>query len=52
MHNCIIDLMMGTEMVSETVVSNDLTWLIAQEDFINISHCESIISYSVNSYYQ
>jgi hypothetical protein len=29
--------MMGTEMVSEmSVIFNQLTWLIAQEDFIHI----------------
>jgi hypothetical protein len=31
----IIILMMGMELVSETSIFNQLTWLIAQEDFIN-----------------
>jgi hypothetical protein len=35
----------GTEMVPEMlVISNQLTRLIAQEDFINVSHCESFRS--------
>jgi hypothetical protein len=42
----IITLMMGTEMVSEMqVVFNKLTQLTAQEDFINVSCCESFTSY-------
>jgi hypothetical protein len=30
-------------MVPETLVFNELVWLIAQEDFINISYCESSV---------
>jgi hypothetical protein len=34
--------MMGTEMVPETsVIFNQLKWLTAQEDFMNISRRES-----------
>jgi hypothetical protein len=41
-------LMMGTEMVPETsVIFNQLTWLIAQEYFINVSCQESFTSYIV-----
>jgi hypothetical protein len=37
---------MGTEMVPEKlVIFNQLTWLIAQEDLINFSNCESFRSY-------
>jgi hypothetical protein len=47
-HSHIIALLMGTDMVPEIlVVFNKLTWLIAQEDFINISRHESIMSYII-----
>jgi hypothetical protein len=37
---------MGTEMVPEkSVILNQETQLIAQEDFINVSHCKSFRSY-------
>jgi hypothetical protein len=45
MHSHINVLMMGTEMVPETVVFNELTQPKAHEDSINVSHCESITSY-------
>jgi hypothetical protein len=39
-------LMMGTEMVPETsVIFNQLTWLIAREDYINFSRRETFTSY-------
>jgi len=39
-------LMMMTDMILETSVSyRHLTWLIAQEDFIEFSHRESSTSY-------
>jgi hypothetical protein len=47
MLNCIIALMMGTEMVPEMLVLCDLTQLIAWEDFINVSRCENITSYII-----
>jgi hypothetical protein len=42
-------LMMGMELVLETSIFNELTWLIAREDFINVSHHESFKSYSKDS---
>jgi hypothetical protein len=41
----IIALMMGTETVPETLDFNELTWLSAQEEFINFSRRESFTSY-------
>jgi hypothetical protein len=42
----IITLMMRTELVPEILENFDhLTWLMAQEDFINVSQHESFISY-------
>jgi hypothetical protein len=39
-------LMMGAEMVIEMlVIFNQLTQVVAQENFINFSHCESFRSY-------
>lgn len=41
-------LLMGTGMVAEMLVLvNQLTWLMAQEDLININHHESFRSYAV-----
>jgi hypothetical protein len=44
--------MMGTEVVPETLVStyNQLTWLCAQEDFIEFSRHESFKLYVTKSY--
>jgi hypothetical protein len=43
--------MMGTEKVLETsVIFNQLTWLIAREDFVNFSHHESFRSYNLKEY--
>jgi hypothetical protein len=39
-------LMMGMELDPETLICNQLTWLIAQEDFINVCHHESLRSYT------
>jgi hypothetical protein len=37
------------DMVPETsVMFNQLTQLITQEDFINVSHCESFTSYTTD----
>jgi hypothetical protein len=45
-HSYITALMMGTEIVPETlVIFNQVTWLIAQEDFINVIRHESFRSY-------
>jgi hypothetical protein len=42
-------LMMRTEMAPETSVKcNQLTQLIAEEDFINFSHCKSFRSYKIS----
>jgi hypothetical protein len=43
---------MGTEMVPETSVSsyNQLTWLIAREDFIEFSLRENFKSYNNSSF--
>jgi hypothetical protein len=41
-------LMMGMELVPETSIFNKLTWLIAREDFIDVSRCESFRSYNKN----
>jgi hypothetical protein len=38
-------LMIGTELVPGTLIFNQLTWLIAREDFINASRRESFGSY-------
>jgi hypothetical protein len=47
----ITTLMMGTEIVPETLVStcNQLTWLCAQEDFIEFSRRKSFKLYIKNS---
>jgi hypothetical protein len=45
-HSIIIALMMGTEMVPETLDFNELTRLSAREEFINFSHRESFTSYT------
>jgi hypothetical protein len=38
----ITSLVMGTEMVPETlVIFNQLAWLIAREEFVDVSHHES-----------
>jgi hypothetical protein len=37
--------MMGMELVPETLIFNQLTWLITQEDFINVHRRESFRSY-------
>jgi len=45
-----IVLMMGTETVPERVlILNHLTWLIAQEDFTNVSRRESFTSYTIRA---
>jgi hypothetical protein len=33
--------MMETERVSEMDFCSELTWMVAREDFITFSHCES-----------
>jgi hypothetical protein len=38
--------MMGTELVPETLIFNELTQLIVREDFINFSCHESFKSYN------
>jgi hypothetical protein len=46
--NDVIALMMGTQMVRDALwVFNELTLLLAREDFINISCRESIASYII-----
>jgi hypothetical protein len=40
--------MMGTELVPVTLIFNQLTRLIAREDCINVSRCESLRSYINN----
>jgi hypothetical protein len=42
-------LIMGTELVPETLIFNQLTRLIAQEDYINVSRRESLGSYKRQS---
>lgn len=43
------DLMIGTELVPENPISNELAWLIAREDFIHFVHHESFTSYTYHT---
>lgn len=46
----VIALMVGVEVVPETIVLNELTWLVAQEDFITVICRESFTSYTRNAH--
>jgi hypothetical protein len=47
-YSYVIALMMGTEMVPETLESfNELVQVIVREDFVNVTRVESI-TYSIN----
>jgi hypothetical protein len=49
-HTYIIVMMMGTKVVPETVVLNELAQLIAWEGFMNVGCHESITSYIVKDF--